>query len=168
MHVFRRLLLLPLMGAVACANASSRDEAIYRALAEGDLDKADTLSAQWLADKTDSQTLSVRIDVLNQRGELSKAPGDALRASIESGDAALLDLFDIERRVEKGEKAAASDAAVQHLESATPNSIAAAELDGVIGCVGMPALGTDAVLQHLAAAKAVPGVREVENRLQAD
>jgi CHAT domain-containing protein/tetratricopeptide (TPR) repeat protein len=151
-----RTLWLPLLGALVCADAwAARDEAIYRALAESDNDKADTLSAQWLAENPDVQAIEVRVDVLTQRGELSKAPGDALRVTIETKTPALLELFDIERQMEKGEKAAASDAAVQHLTRASPKSAAAAELDGVIGCIGMPALGTDAVLQHLEAARAV-------------
>ena len=156
MHIRRMLLLLPLVSAVAVANAStSRDEAIYRALAESDNDTADTLSAQWLAEKSDARALETRIDVLTQRGELSKAPGDALRASIAANAPALLDLFDIDRQVEKGEKAAASDAAMERLGKVQPKSIAAAELDGVIGCVGLAVLGTDTILQHLQSAKDV-------------
>jgi CHAT domain-containing protein/tetratricopeptide (TPR) repeat protein len=156
MRIRRMLPLLPLMGALVCAHASAaRDEAIYRALAESDIDRADALSAQWLTENTDRHAFEVRIDVLTQRGELSKAPGDALRASIQTSDPALLELFDIERQMEKGEKAAASDAALQLLHNVPPQSNAAAELEGVIGCIGMPALGTDAVLHHLEAAKAI-------------
>ena len=156
MHICRVLLLLPLVGAIAVADASTpRDDILYRALAEGDLDKADTLSAQWLAEKSDPHALELRLDVLIQRNELSKAPGDALRVSIATNAPALLDLFDMDRQMEKGEKAAASDAAIERLGKAAPKSIAAAELEGVIGCVGMPVLGTDAILQHLQAAKDV-------------
>ena len=148
--------LLLLLGALVCADASAaRDDAIYRAIADSDNDKADTLSAQWLAEKADTQSIEVRIDVLTQRIELSKAPGDALRSVIAEKQPALLAVFDIERQMEKGEKAPASDAALQLLAGVPARSDAAAELHGVIGCIGMPAIGTDALLQHLDAAKAV-------------
>ncbi len=154
MHIRGVLLLLPLLGAAATADASmARDEAIYRALAEGDVDKADALSAQWLAQKAEPHAFEVRMDVLIQRSELSKAPGDALRTSIEASEPALLDTFDIDRQIEKGEKAAASDAAIRHLANAPPKSTAAAELHGAIGCIGMPDLGADTAIEHLQSAK---------------
>jgi CHAT domain-containing protein/tetratricopeptide (TPR) repeat protein len=155
MHIRRVLLLLPLMGAAAGAAAPpSRDAAIYRALAEGDDGTADTLSTQWLAEKADTQSFEVRIDVLVQRAELSKAAGDALRHAIETSAPALIDRFDIQRQIEKGEKVAASDAAIQRLRDVSPTSAAAAELDDLVGCAGVPALSTDVILQHVQSAKA--------------
>ena len=88
---------------------------IYRALAEGDLDAADTLSAQWLArEGRPAIALESVIDVLDQRGELSKAPGDALariaisRKRIPPMPTLLNDSTSI-ATWRKGEKAAASE-----------------------------------------------------------
>ena len=152
------------MSGVGAAVPDAREDAIYRALGDGNHALADTVSAQWLADgkANAARALAARIDVLEQRRELAKPAGDALKTQLDAFTAAhphgehLALRFDLWRQLEIGQRAQVNARAVEALAALHEDrSTDAIELDRIIGCTAMIAATDTAVMQPANAARAV-------------
>lgn len=151
--------VLPVRAAVHVPSAA---DDVYMAIAEGDLARADALSAALLDKQADARWLLIRLDVLAEREELTKPAGVALGKRVvdfttaQSADAELAQRFELYRLVENGEKARVIERAQALLASSVANdtSIGSAELHAIIGCSSTNAKDSDSANAHIDAALA--------------
>jgi CHAT domain-containing protein/tetratricopeptide (TPR) repeat protein len=154
------LLIVVMLPAHAAVRTHSAADDVYIAMAEGDLARADVLSAALVDKQVDARSLSIRLDVLAQREELTKPTGAALGKRIadftaaHSADAELVQRFELYRLVENGDKAKAIERAQALLVSSAANdtSIGTAELHAIVGCSATIANDGNSAYAHIDAA----------------